>query len=92
MSDLDRIFADIAVLEAVLNVAKAAGDEESAQKGTATAERAVAADVETPQPRREVSSSLSIEEWLRGYRPREGAEGAAVAMDWEAPEHKHGHG
>ena len=32
MSDLDRSLADIAVLEAVLNDARAAGDEESAQK------------------------------------------------------------
>jgi hypothetical protein len=31
-SDLNRIFADIAVLEAVINDARKAGDEEAAEK------------------------------------------------------------
>ena len=94
MSDLDRTFADIAVLEAVLNDARAAGDEESVQKALRLLGGLWRRIVETPETRREVSGSLSIEEWLRRYRPRdgEGAEEAAMAMDWEAPDHEPGHG
>jgi len=48
---------------------------------------------ETPKSRWELTGSLSIEKWMRKYRPRrgEGMEDAAVVMDWEASEHETGH-
>jgi hypothetical protein len=70
MSDLNRTFADIAVLEAVLNDARAAGDEESVQNALRLLSGLWRRIAETPQYRRELSGSLSIEEWLRKYRPR----------------------
>ena len=94
MSDLDRIFADIAALEAVVNDATAAGDQKSEQKALRLLGGLWQRIVETPETQRELSGSLSIGEWLQRHRPRhgEGAEQAAVAMDWEAPNHEPGHG
>ena len=95
MTDLDRIFADIAVLEAVINDAREAGDEEAAEKAMRLLGGLWQRIVETPKLLRQLTEPLSEEEWLRRYAPKTEAERAdakAVAMDWEAPDHEPGPG
>jgi hypothetical protein len=94
-SDLNRIFADIAVLEAVISDAREAGDEEAAEKAMRLLGGLRKKIVETPKLLRQLTEPLSEAEWLRRYAPKteaEQAEAKAVAMDWEAPDHGPGHG
>ena len=94
-SDLNRIFADIAVLEAVINDAREAGDEEAAEKAMRMLGGLWQRIVETPKLLRQFTEPLSEAEWLRRYAPKteaERAEAKAVAMDWEVPDHWPGHG
>ena len=95
MTDLDRIFADIAVLEAVINDAREAGDEEAAEKAMRSLGRLWQRIAETPKLLRQLTEPLSEAEWLRRYAPKTEAgwgEAKAVAMDWQAPDHEPGHG
>ena len=95
MTDLDRIFADIAVLEAVINDAREAGDEEAADKAMQLLGELWQRIVKTPKLLRQLTEPLSEAEWLRRYAPKteaEWAEAKAVAMDWEAPDHGPGSG
>jgi hypothetical protein len=94
-SDLNRIFTDIAVLEAVINDARAAGDEEAADKAMRLLGRLWQRIVETPKLLQQFTEPRSEAEWLRRYTPKteaEQAEAKAIAMDWEAPDHGPGHG
>ena len=94
MSDLNRTFADITLLETVIDDARAAGDEESVQKALRLLGGLWRRIVEMSESSTGLSGSLSIEEWLRRYRPveGEGVEEAVVTMDWEAPNYEPGHG
>jgi hypothetical protein len=95
MSDLDRIFADITVLEAVINDARAAGNGEAAEKGLRLLGRLWQRIVKSPGLLQQLTEPLSEVEWLRRHAPKteaERAEAKAVAMDWEAPNRESGHG
>ena len=58
-SDLNRIFADIAVLEAVINDARKAGDEEAAEKAMRLLGGLWQRIVETPKLLRQLTEPLS---------------------------------
>ncbi len=94
-SDLNRIFADIAVLEAVINDAREAGDEEAAEKAMRLLGGLWQRIVGTPKLLRQLTEPLSEAEWLRRLASKteaEQAEAKAVAMNWEAHDHGPGHG
>jgi hypothetical protein len=65
--DLNRIFAYIAVLEAVINDARKAGDEESAETAMRLLGGLWQRIVETPKLLRQLTEPLSEAEWLRRY-------------------------
>ena len=84
-----------AMLEAVINDAREAGEEEAAEKAMQLLGGLWQRIVKTPKLLRQLTEPLSEAEWLRRYAPKTEAEQAkakAVAMDWEAPDHGPGHG
>ncbi len=72
MTDLDRIFADIAVLEAVINDAREAGDEEAAEKAMRLLGRLWQRIAETPKLLRQLTEPLSEAGMAAAIRPENG--------------------
>ena len=70
LAHLDRIFADIAVLEAIINDARRAGDREATDKAMQVLGGLWQRIVETPRLLRQLSEPVSEAEWLRRYAPR----------------------
>jgi hypothetical protein len=74
MFDLNRIFADIAVLEAVINYAREAGDEDAAEKAGRLLCGLWQKIVKSPKLLQQLSEPLSKVEWVRRYAPKTEAE------------------